>query len=149
MAAMDDSLIRDQLSLWDKLNRLYGDGRPEEQDKKSAEEQPGSGEPNPEAPPAGKVQTEVGPGPAEPVNQACLDCEYDCRQPADDFVISRCKIAQKRQLPGVKTRVGPAVRSSMGLEKINETCRQCRKSCKQTTKKLNHMLCLGFGPIAE
>lgn len=145
---MDDSLTRDQLSLWDKLNRLYGDGRPEDKDRKPAEESV-SGEPVTVAPAAGEAEADTGPGPASPVNPVCLGCEYDCRQPAESFIISRCRIAEKQRLPGAKAWTVPSARSSIGLEKINETCRQCRKSCKQTNKKLNHMLCLGFEPMAE
>ncbi|MBW7996643.1 MAG: hypothetical protein FVQ81_08785 [Candidatus Glassbacteria bacterium] len=175
---MDDSLERDQLNLWEKLNHLYGD-EPQEgsSDADSQAGEPGAdtGEPvqpgNQQAeaveenrtgdtgrrgelgsaaldevdmtPVAGAVD---GPG---AVNTICVDCRYDCKQPAAGFVISRCRLAvsSQQESRAVTPNQLAASQGSMGIEKINETCRRCRRSCKQRTVKLNKMLCLEFLPI--
>lgn len=171
---MDDSLERDQLNLWEKLNRLYGDdaGReagPEEDTAAELAEAP------PE-PPMAEVEArhvvlppeeglgslaleeiELAPGYRESiesgneVNEVCADCRYGCEQPARGFVIDRCKLANasKPEKRGSTLNQVVASAGSMGIEKINETCRRCRRSCKQRTTKLNRMLCLGFVPIDD
>ena len=144
---MDDSLTKDQLSLWQHLNRLYGEGQ---KAKEPSQDQEGpGGETSPEAAAAGQETRKAGSEETSAVSRVCADCEYDCRQPADNFVIARCRIAEKQKLAETGTRAVFTSRSSMGFEKVNETCRGCRKSCKQFSKKLNRMLCLGFEPINE
>jgi hypothetical protein len=167
---MDDSLERDQLNLWEKLNRLYGDESGQETKPDVAEV---SGDPEADSGPqsgAGEgavtgdreelgsealEDVELAPDlqeqPAVPgqTNEVCADCRYDCNQPAGEFVISRCKLANESQPENSSATVNRVAASagSMGIEKINETCRRCRRSCKQRTTKLNKMLCLGFVPI--
>ena len=147
---MDDSLAKDQLNLWDKLNRLYGDESSSQSEKK---EIPGkeSAVPEPETHPeeSGDTGPESGRSEKSPPfrpNQICIECDQDCKQPEDNFVLARCRkaVSESEIQQGAE---GQSVRSSMGYEKINETCKKCRKSCKQTTRKLNVMLCLGFEPL--
>jgi hypothetical protein len=160
----EDSLERDQLNLWEKLNRLYGG----QQDAEAAPEEAGAVPARPDqqvnqpADAADKYNQEelAEPVPSEhdPAGErtaeksVCEDCAYDCVQPPDRFVIANCRIAAgaveetENQVPRPKLA---ASKGAMGIEKINETCRRCRRSCKQRTAKLNMMLCLGFLPIEE
>jgi len=168
---MDDSLERDQLNLWEKLNRLYGEGTGENRGDPDAtvdDEEPAAAGPEEEreapaeethgdlgsaaleevAPDPG---IEAGAGSAEDVNEVCADCRYDCPQPAVGFVISRCKLANDSRPENRQATLNQLATSagSMGIEKINETCRRCRRSCKQRSAKLNKMLCLGFIPLED
>ncbi|OGF98352.1 MAG: hypothetical protein A3F83_01320 [Candidatus Glassbacteria bacterium RIFCSPLOWO2_12_FULL_58_11] len=145
---MDDSLAKDQLNLWSKLNRLYGEGG-QSPAKEGTADRGGEGDSGPDKPATSGPELVKDP-PVEETEQAlnaiCEDCDKDCKQNSETFLLSRCPkspvaagsraISQQRGL-----------RSSMGFEKINDTCKLCRKSCKQHTKKLNLMLCLGFEPI--
>jgi len=148
---MDDSLAKDQLSLWDKLNRLYGDESSSSQSEKKVI--PGKEFAVPEQETRPEENNRAGSGsdqgekiPEFRLNEICIECDRDCKQPDDDFVLARCrKAASETEIQGGNK--GQKVRSSMGFEKINETCKGCRKSCKQTTRKLNIMLCLGFEPL--
>lgn len=146
---MDDSLAKDQLNLWSKLNRLYGEEgqSPDHQESPPGEPdvQPGTekraGGSGPEL-----VKEPEGEEAEQAINVICEDCEKDCKQNPDTFLLSRCP----KSSAGLGYRVviqQHGSRSSMGFEKINETCKLCRKSCKQHTKKLNLMLCLGFEPL--
>lgn len=168
---MDDSLERDQLNLWEKLNRLYGDeagAKAEPEDDAVAEEAapeialPDAGPvfgPEESAESLGSAALEkVEPAPGyknhggkNQINEVCADCRHDCRQPARGFVISRCKLANNSTPENRSATVNQIAASagSMGIEKINETCRRCRRSCKQRSTKLNKMLCLGFIPIDD
>lgn len=168
---MDDSLERDQLNLWEKLNRLYGEGAGEKHGPDTAEPDqepaPAAGPEDVPGAPAERVPSELGsaaleeldlaprfepgPGSADSVNEVCVDCRYDCNQPAVGFVISRCKLANESRPENRKATPNQLATSagSMGIEKINETCRRCRRSCKQRSAKLNKMLCLGFVPIED
>ena len=182
---MDNSLERDQLNLWEELNRLYGD---EQTDKQSREPQcrdepdetPETGPVEPDA--GGEVECNPGSPAVEKygsqgalgsaaleevdmlkasppdaqdrqsaVNEVCADCRYNCRQSAGQFIIARCRLATQSkphhqdQTPNQLA----ASQGAMGIEKINETCRRCPRSCKQRTPKLNRMLCLGFIPLEE
>ena len=147
---MDDSLAKDQLSLWDKLNRLYGDESGSQSEKK---EIPGEKSEVPEQETHPEENDETGPGLDQSEkssgfrpNEICIECDQDCKQPDDNFVLARCRKAVSETEIQDGTQ-GQSVRSSMGFEKINETCKGCCKSCKQTTRKLNTMLCLGFEPL--
>jgi hypothetical protein len=170
---MDDSLERDQLNLWEKLNRLYGDdagreaGPQEDCAADLAESVPESPveetAPHIEFPPdegLGSMaleEVELAPGYRESiesgneVNEVCVDCRFGCEQPARGFMIDRCKLANasRPEKRGATPNQVAASAGSMGIEKINETCRRCRRSCKQRTTKLNRMLCLGFVPIDD
>ena len=167
---MDDSLERDQLNLWEKLNLLYGEeagenNAPEDagQDSARAEEAPEAvseplaeaQEPADDPGSASLEEVEQAPRPdgvdddPERINEVCVECRYDCKQKAVGFVISRCRLANE-SLPenhSVTMNQAAASAGSMGIEKINETCRRCRRSCKQRSSKLNKMLCLGFVPL--
>ncbi len=179
---MCDSLERDQLNLWQKLNRLYGDDEtPEntpgqEKIRETPDETVGS---EPEAPPvtfSGGPDTEDCDNPGvlgsalleevdmvespavdeltgkqATVNEVCADCRQDCRQGPGRFVIARCRLAaQSKPLHEEQTpNQVAASQGAMGIEKINETCRRCSRSCKQRTTKLNRMLCLGFLPLEQ
>ena len=169
---MDDSLERDQLNLWEKLNRLYGDDTGE---KPEPDDDGVTGQAEPEVTPPDAApedaaretdeglgsmaleEVELSPGYQKisgednPVNEVCADCRYNCPQPARGFVISRCKLAND-STPGNRSATVNQIAASagsMGIEKINETCRRCRRSCKQRSTKLNRMLCLGFIPIDD
>jgi|SaaInl4_150m_RNA_FD_contig_31_518459_length_760_multi_2_in_0_out_0_1 hypothetical protein len=85
------------------------------------------------------------------VNEVCADCRYDCRQMPGRFVIANCRLAaQSKPLHENQTpNQVAASQGAMGIEKINETCRRCSRSCKQRTTKLNRMLCLGFLPLDQ
>jgi hypothetical protein len=179
---MSDSPERDQLNLWQKLNRLYGDETPEdhpgqetnrEEPEEAGPEEQAAGEPDEDN--IGEMTPEHcdSPGilgsavleevdmvesPADDeageqvtVNAVCADCRYDCRQPTGRFVIARCRLAaQSKPLHEDQTpNQVAASQGSMGIEKINETCRRCSRSCKQRTNKLNRMLCLGFLPLDQ
>ncbi len=165
---MDDSLERDQLNLWQKLNSLYGD---EKVDQRPEEPETGDGPDNIAETGSGELadgEKHTSPGnlgsesldevdmvqhPAESstVNEVCADCRYDCPQPPGQFIIARCRLAaQSRPHHHDQTpNQVAASQGSMGIEKINETCRRCSRSCKQRTNKLNRMLCLGFLPLEE
>jgi len=145
----DDPLAKNQLNLWEKLNRLYGD----ESDSQSGEKESPGKEPaapdqetHPEENGApGSHQKEIA-GEFRP-NKICVECDRDCKQPEDNFILAHClKAVSETEIQGGTQ--GQSVRSSMGYEKINETCKVCCKSCKQTARKLNTMLCLGFEPLA-
>ena len=161
---MDDSLERDQLNLWEKLNRLYGEKsgeNAEPEDAGTASEQSVADVPEDTEKPGVELdsmaleEVQLAPGfqEASPesgrINEVCADCRYDCTQPAGNFVIDRCRLAKESKPDNRSATVNQVAASagSMGIEKINETCRRCRRSCKQRTSKLNKMLCLGFVPI--
>ena len=127
---MSDSTDKDQLSLWDKLNRLYG--KPSELEAKGAAQKPEN------------LQTEGVQG--EKPNRFCVDCEQECKQWGEEFKLALCPLAKSGFLQKSASQVYP-LRNSMGFDKINDTCKLCRRSCKQTTPKLNRMLCLGFEPL--
>lgn len=148
---MDDSLAKDQLSLWAKLNRLYGDEAAFQSEKK---EQPGkeSAVPEQEAVPDEGSKTGSGLSQTEKIpdfqpNELCVECDQDCKQPEDNFILARCRkaVSETEIQSGAQAQT---MLSSMGYEKINETCKRCRKSCKQISRKLNIMLCLGFEKLA-
>ena len=169
---MDDSLERDQLNLWEKLNRLYGE---DAGGKTVPEGEAVAGEAAPEDPPpqgnlvfkledmgeglgsAALEKVELVPDNPDSgevgtrINEVCTECRYGCPQPARGFVISRCKLANKSTPENRSATVNQIAASagSMGIEKINETCRRCRRSCKQRSTKLNKMLCLGFIPLDD
>ncbi len=182
---MDDSLERDQLNLWQQLNRLYGDEEADGQsrrreDRDGPEKTPESGADEPAAgeevegslssPVVEKHENRGNPGSAaleevdlpesslpdaqdlrSTVNEVCADCRYHCPQPAGQFIIARCRLATQSR-PHHENQTPNQVAASqgaMGIEKINETCRRCSRSCKQRTTKLNRMLCLGFLPLHE
>jgi len=148
---MDDSLAKDQLNLWEKLNRLYGDESTSQSEKKKI---PGkeSSVPEQETHPEERNETGSGLSQSEKIpdfkpSEICVECDQDCKQPEDNFILARCRKAVSETEIQSSTQA-QSIRSSMGYEKINETCKRCRKSCKQTTRKLNIMLCLGFEPLA-
>lgn len=163
----DDSLERDQLNLWEKLNRLYGerrDGEDVPEDAEAPVNEPAAAaddliqgpvdepavEPAADEPLSSSLAGGDGGAADEPVQSICADCRFDCDQPADRFVIANCRIASgaaEENRERMTEAKAAASKGAMGIEKINETCRRCRRSCKQRTAKLNMMLCLGFLPI--
>ena len=145
---MDDSLAKDQLDLWSKLNRLYGEGEqsPAQEDALDGGRGGDAGAENPIAGLPELVKDPPAEETEQTVNVICEDCDKDCKQNSETFLLSRCP----KSNAGAGYRViSPQrdLRSSMGFEKANDTCKLCRKSCKQHTKKLNLMLCLGFEPL--
>lgn len=147
---IDDSLAKDQLSLWKKLNRLYGDESTSQSEK---EKIPGKKSPVPEQEAHPEERSETGPGLSQtekiPIlrpSELCVECDQDCKQPEDNFILARCRkaVSETEIQSGTQAQ---SMRTSMGYEKTNETCKRCRKSCKQTMRKLNIMLCLGFEPL--
>ncbi|HUU29919.1 MAG TPA: hypothetical protein VM123_19110 [archaeon] len=139
---MDDQLANDQLSLWDKLNRLYGNTAPGSPELKRDIERQGEEED------AGvvledKQDTDQEEKSAEAeINEICSECEQNCKQIGDKFILSLCPKNEKNVRPDFQ-QMSPLCGYS-AHEKINQTCRNCIRSCKQTTPKVNVMLCLGF-----
>ena len=145
---MDKSLAKDQLNLWSKLNRLYGESgqSPAKEDALEGGRGVDSGTENPIAGVPELVKDPPAEETDQTVNVICEDCDKDCKQNPETFLLSRCP----KSSVGAGYRVTSPLRgsrSSMGFEKTNDTCKLCRKSCKQHTKKLNLMLCLGFEPL--
>ena len=145
---MDDSLAKNQLNLWSKLNRLYGEGgqSPAQEETLDGGRSGGPGTENPIAGAPELVKDPPAEETEQSVNVLCEDCDKDCKRNPETFLLSRCP----KSTVGAGCRVisqQRGLRSSMGFEKANDTCKLCRKSCKQHTKKLNLMLCLGFEPL--
>jgi hypothetical protein len=143
---MADPNHSNQLNLWDKLNRLYGDTgnqKPIPQDDGTKE----AGSDFPPTFPEDRLNIDQEEGSREkPPNEICLDCEQNCKQTGEKFIFALCPKTEK-DVKHKSTQVDQFTRS-MGYEKVNETCRICRRSCKQTAQRLNMMLCLGFQPLS-
>ncbi len=146
---------KDQLSLWDKLNRLYGQGERiapppeaafelgmEELEPLTAEDGKTAAGPAPLDP---RVATAPPHPDQEPANPVCRECERYCKQGGERFALALCpKAGQQEHAARIRVQ---ALHGPTGVEKLNENCRRCRRSCKQSTHRLNRMLCLGFEPL--
>ena len=95
---MDDSLAKDQLNLWDKLNRLYGDESSSQSEKKETPgKEPEAPEPETLAEENGETSPESDQGEKSPPfrpSEICIECDQDCKQPEDNFVLARCRKAR-------------------------------------------------------
>ena len=155
---MKSQADKDQLGLWRKLNRLYGQTGPVEQ---------GTGESAgidsqltgfkvyaaPEGRSAGSAQPAAEPPWLSPeaasVNPVCVECDKLCKQPEGKFVETLCPLPDKDRIREYYNQPDVSFRKVPGLEKINLTCSKCRRSCKQSMEKLNLILCPGFEPIVS
>jgi hypothetical protein len=145
--AMIDSTDKDQLGLWEKLNRLYGE-------KAGSAGIPGVPPGAPAGPPeAGEHPAEAAPPAfseslteAGASNPVCLACSQTCRQTQIEFEPLRCPKTENRPAAVSPPRQSAGLPAG-ALGRINETCNLCRRSCKQAGLKINRMLCLGFQPL--
>ena len=128
---MSENQEKDQLGLWEKLHRLYGENDPETEGEIPSES------PGENIPPEEKIE-----GLAEETAQ------QEDTPPSAEPETKAESPAEKPVPRGIQQRYG--YRSpTRELGRINETCGRCKRSCKQTGQKLNRMLCIGFLPIEE
>jgi len=153
---MKSQADKDQLGLWRKLNRLYGqtgpvakgtgestgiDGQVTRFKVHAALEDPSAGSAQPAAEPLGFAAE------AASVNLVCVECHNACKQPEGKFVETLCPLPDKDRIRGYYNQPDVSFRKVPDLEKINLTCSKCRRNCKQSMEKLNLILCPGFEPI--
>jgi len=81
------------------------------------------------------------------VNQVCAECDKFCKQPEGKFVETFCPLPGKDRVRRYYNQPEVSSRKIPDLEKINPTCSRCRRNCKQSTEKLNLILCPGLEPI--
>ena len=141
-----------QLGLWMKLNRLYGkNGSDEGEMDESAGSEQSEANSGRETDSQSRVQSPAGyhglPGKVDSVNENCLGCEMSCKQPAGKFVEILCPISPAQRAHKNEKQQEVASRQVYELDKVNPSCSKCRRGCKQTTEKLNIMLCPGFEPL--
>ncbi len=130
---MSEELEKDQLGLWEKLSRLYG------------ENSGGPVQDEPEEPEIEAVENLPSPPPTEQLSPDEPDTVDDPSSPA--FPGPMFRLASN--LPP-ESSVRPAPPPTLNaLGRVHETCARCRRSCKQSGLKLNRMLCIGFLPLEE
>lgn len=110
---------REQIDIWNKLNSLYGAEGDREQGAFEEDD-------------ASAVVDDETVKESLFVNKLKQN-DYPQDQKNDNLIHKSGKIRSQS--------------NSMGVERLNETCARCRKTCKQNTKKLNRMLCIGFEPL--
>jgi hypothetical protein len=153
---MKSEADKDQLGLWRKLNRLYGqggsvaggtfestgiNGQVSRFKVHAGLEDPSAGSAQPASEPPGFASE------AASLNPVCAECEKLCKQPEGKFVETLCPLPDKDRARGYYNQPEVSFRKVPNLEKINLTCSKCRRSCKQSMEKLNLILCPGFEPI--
>lgn len=153
---MRSTADRDQLGLWRQLNQLYGqrksvaggtgkstgtDGQVAGFEVHAAQEGRSVESAQPAAEPLG-FAAEV-----DSVNPVCAECDKFCKQPEGKFVETFCPLPGKDRVRRYYNQPEVSSRKIPDLEKINPTCSRCRRNCKQSTEKLNLILCPGLEPI--
>lgn len=130
---MSEETGKGQLDLWEKLNRLYGD------------KDPGQDGENPAAEEDEPLSPDDDSGAGVPGISGVEDFGSGVREDAPEAPPNKgLNAAAPPRRPGGGYR-SPAKE----LGRVNDTCCRCRRSCKQTGQKLNHMLCIGFLPIED
>ncbi len=146
---MKSEANENQLGLWEKLNQIYGD-----KPSVSGGSSESSGFEVHSVPEEGSVESAhsansfSGPaGDKDSVNLVCGKCDKTCVQPEGKFVETLCPLSGEERAARKYIQPKAAVRPVYNLEKINPTCGRCLRNCKQSTEKLNLILCPGFEPI--
>ncbi|MCE5273460.1 hypothetical protein LLH00_19455 [bacterium] len=129
---MSEELEKNQLGLWEKLGRLYG------------ETSGGPSQDEPEEPELEVTENLPSPPPTEQLSPDEPDTVDDPASPA--FPGPMFRLASN--LPESGGRPAPP-QALNALGRVHETCTRCRRSCKQSGRKLNRMLCIGFLPIED
>ncbi len=128
---MSDEQEKDQLGLWEKLGRLYGENAAPESENAFPEKSTPEPEdeyaqpPFADLTPDSAMETDAPESPAFPGPVFRLESSL----PAKDYPSH------------------PASLNTRG--RVHETCVRCRRTCKQNGRKLNRMLCIGFLPAGE
>lgn len=128
---MSEDQEKDQLGLWEKLGRLYGESAAPEAESASLEQT---------TPETEEVYT---PPPCEELTPDSVAEEEAPESPAFPGPVFRLE----SNLPVKDFSSSPASMNARG--RVHETCVRCRRTCKQNGRKLNRMLCIGFLPAAE
>ena len=110
---------RDQIDIWNKLNNLYGE--------------------------EGERVRDV----SDEDNDLSVDDSETKEESLIEDNLKADKFSQDHKNDNLIQKSGKirTQSNSMGVERLNETCARCKKTCKQNTKKLNRMLCIGFEPL--
>ena len=146
---MKSEADENQLGLWEKLNQIYGD--------KPSEAGGSSESPRLEVhsvPEEDSVESahsadrsSGSAGDKDSVNLVCGKCDKTCIQPEGKFVETLCPLSGEERAAREDFQPEAAFKPVYNLEKINPACGRCLRNCKQSTEKLNLILCPGFEPI--
>jgi hypothetical protein len=128
---MNEDQEKDQLGLWEKLGRLYGESAAPEAETASTEQTTPS------------LENEYAPTPLADMTPDSAAEEDAPESPAFPGSMFRLESS----LPANNYSSSPASMNARG--RVHETCVRCRRTCKQNGRKLNRMLCIGFLPAGE
>jgi hypothetical protein len=145
---MESEKDENQLGLWKKLNRLYGENETLERENAELDIQSSEEETSDDSKHISARHPNLS-GATDSVNSVCGECDQSCKQPEGKFVEILCPLSPqgRSKHSGMRPKVSSRSRPVPNPDKTNRTCIGCRRSCKQSTDKLNIMLCPGMEPI--
>ncbi|MFC1537311.1 hypothetical protein ACFL4P_00625 [Gemmatimonadota bacterium] len=148
---MESEKDENQLDLWKKLNRLYGENETLERENVELDIQSSEEETSDDSKQISARHPNLSGATdsVNSVNSVCGECDQSCKQPESKFVEILCPLSpqERSKHSGRRPKVSSRTRPVPNLDKTNRTCLGCHRSCKQSTEKLNIMLCPGMEPV--